>query len=60
MADLQGSLQVDPDGPDEALPDEIDMRLVQECMGGDEAFVEQLQESLRPLYVWISMTHATN
>ena len=57
MADLQGSLPIDPNGPDETLPDEIDMRLVQECMGGDVAFIEQLQESLRPLYVWICTTH---
>ena len=48
MTDLQG---VSPTVQDEAIPDVIDTQLLQESMGGDEAFVEQLQETLRPLCV---------
>jgi hypothetical protein len=57
MADLQGSLPIDPTDLDEITP--VDMELVREHMKGDEAFIEQLQESLRPLYVFLRLIRAT-
>lgn len=51
MVDLWGSLPTDATNPDEATPDVIDMELLRECTKGDEAFVEEIQDSLRPLYV---------
>lgn len=51
MADLQGTSLPDDADQDEAVLDAIDTKLLQERTGGDEAFVEQLQETLRPLYV---------
>jgi len=57
MEDLRGSLPSD-DVNDGAIPDVIDTELLRERTGGDEAFVEELQESLRPLYV-LSCMNAT-
>jgi hypothetical protein len=51
MADLQGSLPIDPTDLDEVAP--VDMELVREHMKGDKVFVKQLQESLRLLYVFL-------
>lgn len=48
MADLQDTSLADDVNQDEAV---IDTQLLRERTGGDEAFVEQLQETLRPLYV---------
>ena len=49
MADLQDSLPTGDTELDEAVSDPIDLEYLRECTEGDEAFVEQLQESLRPL-----------
>ena len=49
MADLQDGLPVGDADLDEAVSDPIDLEHLQECTKGDDAFVEQLQESLRPL-----------
>jgi hypothetical protein len=51
MTDLHGGLPVNDTGQDEATPDAIDTELLRERTNGDEAFVEELQETLRPLYV---------
>jgi len=51
MAGLQGSLPTNDTDQDEATPDVVDTGLLRERVDGDEAFVEQLQETLRPLYV---------
>ena len=51
MVNLQGTSLPDDADQDEAIPDAIDTELLQERTGGDKAFVEQLQETLRPLYV---------
>jgi len=51
MADLQGSLSTDDADLEESAPDAIDAELLREHTKGDEAFVEELQEKLRPLYV---------
>ena len=58
MVDLRGSLPTDDTDLDETTPDTVDIDLLRECMKGDEAFVEELQESLRPLCVLFRM-HAT-
>ena len=52
MADLQGTSLTDEADQDETV---MDTQLLQERTGGDEAFVEQLQETLRPLYVSLSV-----
>ena len=52
MADLQGASLTDEADQDEAV---MDTQLLQERTGGDEAFIEQLQETLRPLYVSLSV-----
>jgi hypothetical protein len=49
MEDLQGSLSTGDADPDEGIPESTDAEVLQEYTKGDEAFVEQLQESLRPL-----------
>jgi len=58
MADLQGSLPTNDTDQDEATPDVVDTGLLQERVDGDEAFVEQIQETLRPLYA-LSCMHTT-
>jgi len=58
MADLQGSLPTNDTDQDDATPDVVDTGLLQERVNGDEAFVERLQETLRPLYVLTCM-HTT-
>lgn len=50
MADLQGASPTEDTDQDE-VEVVIDTQLLRERTGGDEAFVEQLQETLRPLYV---------
>jgi len=57
MVDLQESLPTNDVDQDEVTPDVVDTGLLQERVDGDEAFVEQLQETLRPLYV-LSLMHA--
>lgn len=49
IADLQGSLPSNDADPDEIVPDTIDVEHLRECTNGDDAFIEELQESLRPL-----------
>ena len=58
MADLRGSLLAnDPDPDDSAMPTTIDTELLREHTGEHDAFVEELQESLRPLYVlWCQLS----
>ena len=51
MGDLLGSLPTDDTDPDDILPDAMDAEHLREHMKGDEAFVEELQEKLRPLCV---------
>jgi hypothetical protein len=51
IGDLGGSLPIENANLDMVMPDMIDMELFREHMKVDEAFVEALQESLRPLYV---------
>lgn len=58
MEDLRGSLPSDDINLDEAIPNVIDTELLRERTGGDEAFVEELQESLRPLCVLLCVNAA--
>jgi hypothetical protein len=49
MENLQGSSSTGDADPDEGIPDETDAEVLREFTKGDEAFIEQIQESLRPL-----------
>jgi len=60
MEDLRGSLPSDDVNLDEAVPNVVDVEVLRERTGGDEAFVEELQESLRPLCVLLLCMNATS
>lgn len=49
VVDLESSLPTDDADLDEVVSDAIDVEHLRERTKGDEAFVEELQESLRPL-----------
>ena len=51
MADLQGGFPIDDNNSSDVIPDVVDPETLQERTKGDEAFVEELQEKLQPLYV---------
>jgi len=58
LADLQGGSPIDDNDPSDDIPDVVDPETLQERTKGDEAFVEELQEKLRPLCVLIHTASA--
>ena len=58
MADLQGGSLADDTNPDEVISDVVDMEFLQEQVKGDESFVEELEEKLRPLCVFYCARNA--
>lgn len=51
MVDLEGGVPTDGTDPNDATADVVDMEFIQDQADGDDSFVEELQEKLRPLYV---------